>query len=157
MGADQLRDFVSLKRDELKLLESQIRIQEESLERLRSDAEVIGRLKSLVRLKDEVDLNQRTLEFLARDQAVLDEFIRIAKGRAAPLNFNAREAQLNKATSELAERAKRAEAAGKGGRAKVDQDLQEKLRLIERHRSVNLEALQREVAILRKRLAEKSR
>lgn len=154
LTTQSLREYIAAKREELKNLQKTVKTQEDTLERLQSDAEVIGKIRGLLRLKEEVeDLTQQSRS-VEQDKNALEEFIRIARLADVPTGYNAREAQLQRSTAELAEIAKRGEV-DKKRREKEAGSVSQKLKTIEAAKKLNEQALLKRISELKKRNAQR--
>jgi len=151
---DNLRQQLLRRKENLRSLEVQIRTQEESLGRLRADADVIGDLGRIVEVKEEINkLNEESVG-LDKDIQTLERFLKLALSGRSPKNFALRESQLTKQLAELAEAAKAAESGEIRRRSQSEQELQRKLGLVEATRNEDYEELQRTLIHLRKKRLE---
>lgn len=156
-SVDNLREFLLRRKEYLHSLRVQLRAQQESLGRLRADAEVIADLGKILQVREEsARVNQEALD-LNKDIQTLEKFLKLARHSAAPVNFAGRQNQLTKQLTELSEAAKAAELGEIARRSLSEQELQKRLALVEMTRGEDYDSLQRELVRLRKQRLEMER
>lgn len=148
-STDRLQGHIDERREVLSSLRVQIESQEESLRRLRQDAEVIGNFGRVNEVNEEVLQARSDIENAEKSVAALEGLIKGAGRRPAPRGAVAREGQLTRQLSELASAAKRVEDAEQNRKASMEFDLQRKLALVEASRYDSFDELQRRLAVLR--------
>lgn len=151
---EALREALLQRKGELGSWRMQAQAQEESLKRLRSDAEIIGDFGRIIDKKEELEKTRTDTESVRRDIENLRRFLRLAKGRSAPVNQVGREAQLVGQLGELAKRSSAVEMGEVRRRAGAEAELQRKLALIEATRGDDLGGLVSELTRLRAALGE---
>lgn len=150
-STELLRSTVLAKRKELKSWEVQLREQQESLRRLRADAEVIGDIGRILDLQDELDLTNARVKDTEKDIETLIGFIRLARSRPQPANFARREVQLQQQISLLADAVTKSERDEFRRKSSSEVRLQQQLKLIEDTRHEDLDLLQKKLDELRER------
>ncbi len=148
-NTDLLRDKLLQRKEVLKSWLIQTQAQQESLQRLREDASVIGNLSRIVEIKDEVERTNNNIRNLDRDLENQKGFLKLAKARPTPKNYVTREGQLTTQISELAQSAKSAESQEFSRKSKAEGELQRKLAIIEDTRLDDYDDLQRQILRLR--------
>ena len=151
--ADDMRAELVRQKDVLRSWQIQLRGQEDSLRRLRADAEIIGNLGRIVEVKERVAKVNEEIVDAERDIENLQKLLKVAKSRMVPANFSRREGQLTKQIAELADAAKSAELSEHGRRGALQQEFQRKIELVELSRTEDLGALQQELIRLRRQRA----
>lgn len=157
ISADGLRERLLIRKQELNNLRMQFDAQEDSLKRLRADADIIANLGRIVDLREEAERIKKELTDLDHDIISLNEFIGLVRNLPAPGNLLARERQLGRQLQELAEATKKADAEEFSRRSATERELQDHLALVELARHEDLDAMQRELVRLRKRRIELQR
>ncbi len=151
---DALREYLIQRKEVLKSWQMQIQVQEDSLARLRADAEVIGSLGKIVEVQDEIEKTKKSIRDLEGDMENLQYFLKASHSSELPINYAAREAQLTKQIAELAAAAKFAESSELKRSSLTQAELQRKLALVESTRGEDYDGLQRDLLRLRsKRMA----
>jgi hypothetical protein len=153
---DAVREKLLQRKAELGSWRMQSQAQEESLKRLRADAEVIGDFGRILDKKEDLEKTRGDIASVQGDIENLRRFLKLAKGRTAPINQVGREAQLVGQLSEITQVSSTAEMSEVRRRAGAEAELQRKLALIEATRSEDLPALTTELARLRAALGEDS-
>ena len=148
-STDALREKLLQKKELLKSWEIQVKTQEETLQRLRDDANVIGNLGRILEVKDELEHTHEVTSMLDRDIDNLKEFLRLARARVMPKNYAGREEQLTRQIADLAQAAKGAESQEFSRKSKAQGELQRKLGLIEQTRNDSFDDLQRALVKLK--------
>jgi hypothetical protein len=148
-STDHLQGHLDERREVLSSLRVQIESQEESLRRLRQDADVIGNFGRVNEVNEEVLQVRSDIENAEKSAAALEGLLKGAGKRPAPRGAVAREGQLTRQLSELAAAAKRIEDAEQSRKASMEFDLQRKLALVEATRYDNFDELQGRLAELR--------
>jgi hypothetical protein len=128
----------------------QVQAQEESLKRLRSDAEILGDFGRIIDKREELDRAKSDLANVERDIENLTRFVKLAKTRPAPANQVGREAQLVKQLSEITQVSHAVELTEIRRRSAAEADLQRKLALIEATRQEDLAGLTSELERLKR-------
>lgn len=154
---EALREQLLRQKEVLRSWEMQSKAQDDSLARLRSDADVIANLGRIVDLKEETDRATAEVRDLDKDIATLKKFLTLGKGSLAPSSVLAREGQLTRQLTELAEAAKSAEANEGVRRSGTEADFKHKLSIIEATRLEDYDLLQRDLVRLRKNRIELER
>lgn len=150
-SVELLKGYLNQRRQVLRSWQAQMRVQDESLKRLRADADIIAQVGKIVEVKEEVDSIKGEINSLSRDAEVMHEFLKQVRNQAQPKNFSRREIDLTKQISELVQVVKSAEA-GEGHRRKKSQsELDKKLALLEETRLDDEDNLRSELASLRAR------
>lgn len=149
-----LREKVLQLKAELGSWRMQSQAQEESLKRLRADAEIIGDFGRILDKKEELEKTKGDIISVTGDIENLKRFLKLAKGRSAPVNQVGREAQLVGQLSEITQVSSAVEMGEVRRRAGAEAELQRKLALIEVTRSDDVAALTTELARLRAALGQ---
>ncbi|MBX7138376.1 MAG: hypothetical protein K1X83_10355 [Oligoflexia bacterium] len=152
-----LERYVSQRRDLLRSWEVQTRAQEDSLRRLRDDAETIGNFGRILEAQDDLSKTEAQLQDLIRDAGNLQLFLSLARSRSTPRNYLKREFELTQQLSSLTDVAKDAESSEHTRRATGQGDLGKKLAIIESTRMDNLEDLEQRLNEVRRRRQELER
>jgi len=150
LSTDGLRTRLLQKKDTLASWQLQISAQQESLQRLREDASVIGNLGRIIELREEVERVKANADNLERDLGHMREFIKIARTRPLPKNYSLREGDLVRQIAELADAAKGAESQEYQRKTHVEGELQRKLSIIEQTRNDDYDELQGELVRVRR-------
>ncbi len=135
-----------------KLLESwrvQERVQHDSLERLREDAEVIGNLGRIAEKAEELKRVRLEIAGTEKDIQNLQRFLKLASKSAEPQNFVKRRAILNQQLEELVKQARAMEAGERERKVTGETKLQRELRLVEETRTDDYDVLRDELSRLR--------
>ncbi len=152
-STDALREQLLQRKAVLGSWRMQAQAQEESLKRLRADAEVIGDFGRILDKKEEIERVKSDLASVKKDIQNLDHFLKLAKTRPAPVNQVGREAQLVKQLSEITQVSHAVELTELRRRASAETELQRKLALIEATRQDDLATLTSELERLRREAA----
>jgi hypothetical protein len=147
---DALREYLLKRKQEARSWQTQIDAQDDSLRRLRADADIVADLSRIVEVREDIDRVRQSIRGLQQDQANLEEFLRLARTGPQPRNFASRERQLTKQIVELADVAKGTESGEFSRRSDAEREVQQQLALIEQARGLDLDGLQRELVQLRK-------
>jgi len=147
---DNLREHLLKRKQESRSWQTQVDAQDDSLRRLRADADIVADLGRIVEVREETDRVQQSIRGFVQDQANLEEFVRLVRSGPQPRNFAARERQLTKQIVELADAAKGTETGEFARRSEAEREVQRKLGFVEQSRSLDYDALQRELVQLRK-------
>ncbi|MFM1847905.1 MAG: hypothetical protein RL417_1379 [Pseudomonadota bacterium] len=150
VSTDRLREELLQRKAVLGSWRMQVQAQEESLKRLRTDAEVIGDFGRIIDKKEEIDRVKVDLGNVKGDIENLSRFLKLAKTRPAPVNQVGREAQLVKQLSEITQVSHSVELTEMRRRAGAEAELQRKLALIEATRQEDLAALTSELERLKR-------
>ena len=148
---DALREHLTERKKTLESWRVQLRVQEESLERLRADAEVIGNLGRVAERTEDLERTRAHLAGVQKDMQNLERFLRLASKGAEPKNFVRRRAELTTQLEELARAARDMEAGESSRKSTGEADLHRDVKLVEMTRDENYDALREELAGLRKR------
>lgn len=149
-STDTLREQLLQRKAVLGSWRMQAQAQEDSLNRLRADAEVIGDFGRILDKKEEIERAKNDLASVKKDIQNLDHFLKLAKTRPAPVNQVGREAQLVKQLSEITQVSHAVELTEIRRRASAETELQRKLALIEATRQDDLATLTSELERLRR-------
>jgi hypothetical protein len=154
-GADGIRSKLLAVKENLKSWEAQVEIQRQSLERLRSDAEVIGNLQRLSEVRQNItDLRSLQTKAAATIDHLKTSINNIKRHTRKPAGFARRQAQLTKQVAELAEAAKSAESGEASRRNYQERKLKRDLELIELARFENPDMLRARLQQLRAKRQE---
>ncbi len=148
-SSDRLREHLLLRKGVLQSWNLQVAEQEQSLNRLRDDAEVIGKVERIIELRDETKRVEVEIENLDKDFEMLRRFLSLIKANPAPKNFARRELELTGQLSKLAQAAKLAESGEMERKHSRESDLHYKLDVIESTRDEDPEELKQTLAGLR--------
>lgn len=156
LGAiDGLREVLLQRKAILGSWRMQAQAQEESLKRLRADAEIIGEFGRIIDTKEEIERVKSDLASVKKDIQNLDHFLKLAKTRPAPANQVGREAQLVKQLSEITQVSHSVELTELRRRTGAETELQRKLALIEATRQDDLATLTSELERLKRESGSK--
>lgn len=147
--ADSLHDEITARREVLASYRLQVQTQEESLRRLRQDAEVIGNYGRVMEVSDDIERLRAEVSQVDRSMESLEALLRRASATQAAKGSLAREGVLTKQLSELAEAAKNSEAGEMARKAGMQAEVKQKLELIEATRFDDAEILRRQLGELR--------
>lgn len=148
-STDTLHEAIDARKEVLASYRLQIQSQEESLRRLRQDAEVIGNFGRVTEVSDEVSRLKQEIADADKSAEILENALRRV-GNASVVKYTvARESQLTRQLSELAEASKNAEAGEISRKALMEADLKDRLAIVESTRFDDFDALQRQLAELR--------
>lgn len=145
---NELRELLLRRKQTLQSWDVQIAAQEQSLRRLRADAEVIANIDHIIEIQDEITKIKMDSKQLNQDVSALDSLLKSAKSQPDPPALPRRELQLNQQITELAAIASAAEGGKFTRRANSEVELQEQLALIEATRDIDLGQLRREYEAL---------
>jgi hypothetical protein len=148
---DVLREHLLKRKQEARSWQTQTDAQDDSLRRLRADADIVADLGRIVEAREDIDRVKQSIRGLQQDQMNLEEFLRLARTAPQPRNFASRERQLTKQIVELANSAKGTETGEFGRRTEAEREVQRKLAVVEQARGLDFDELQRELVQLRKR------
>ena len=140
---DLLDEHLAKRRQVLESWDLQIDTQEQSLRRLRADAEIIADLGKIVEVREAKAQTEQDIVALRRDIEGLNESLRLARSFPKPRNLSVREAQLTRGISDLASIARTAENTEVNRRAANESDLQRKISIIESTRFDSVPTLKR--------------
>ncbi len=145
-----MRALLLSRKDVLRSWQLQVRAQDESLERLRADADIIANLGRIVEVKEDAERFRQEAAALDKDITNLRRLFAITRDHASPKNFLGRESQLQKQLAELNHLHEELGTRNGQERSAFELDVQRKLALIEETRFDDYEGLQRELIRLRK-------
>jgi len=147
-STDALREELLQRKAVLGSWRMQIQAQDESLRRLRADAEIIGEFGRIIDKKEEIEKARADSASVRKDIENLEHFLKLAKTRPAPANQVGREASLVAQVSEITQVSHAVEMTEMRRKAGAEADLQRKLAVIEATRLDDLGALESERAKL---------
>jgi len=150
-SVEELKIRLQERQEQLKSWKMQAKVQGESLERLRSDAEVIGNLGRLTIGVEERDRTLAAITNIKGDIDNLRHFLKLANSAPVPSNFKRRENILTKQLAELANSATMAEKEERQRKSHSEGKLRRELALIEDTRTDNIDQLRRDLEQLRSR------
>ena len=127
----------------------QLRVQGESLERLRSDATYIGNLGRIAEKTTELERVNNQIKHLKDDIENLNRFIALVGKTPQPRNFTRRQTTLTEQLGEIAQAAKLLEASERGRKAQGETDLQQDIHLVEMARDEDYDSLRLSLKNLR--------
>ena len=155
--AEELREELGRARSELQALKSEEKLQEVSVQRVRSEAAHVINIERIVEIREQVLHLKEQYDALESERKVLEASLISMKSRPAPRNFARREFELTRVVSELGEVVKKVESEERLRNAETQSKRQRKLSMIEGAKSLDGVALAGELAELRKRRAELER
>ncbi|MBN8548815.1 MAG: hypothetical protein J0M12_05835 [Deltaproteobacteria bacterium] len=148
-SVEGLQDALAARRSVLQSFNLQVQSQEESLRRLRQDAEVIGNFGRVTETSDEIERMKMDIANAEKSAQSMEMLIRMAASAPVPKNAIARETQLTLQLGELAQAAKSTESAEMSRKSGMETDLRQKLAIVESSRFEDYDALQRQLDELR--------
>ena len=140
---EALRSHLDTLKEQMYILRDKVKLQAESLSRMRADAAIIADVEKIRATKEEIELAEQSIVRLDGDILALQESVKEAKRRPAPKNHSTREAELTRQLAELASLAKVAEGSEGNRGTAAELSLQAKLALIESTRFDDIGTLQR--------------
>lgn len=150
-SADNLREFLLQRKSKLESWQVQLRVQRDSLERLRADADVIGNLGRIAERAEELQRVRMQTGDVEKDMQNLQRFIRLASKGPEPRNFVRRKHSLTEQLDELVRAARDMEAGERQRKNRSELDLHRDLKLVETTRNDNYDALREELSALRRK------
>ena len=153
-SSDEIREHLQQRKKVLESWDVQQRVQFESLERLRSDAEVIGNLGRIAEKAEELQRVRSEINDLEKDLESLKRFIKLASKALPPHNFVRRRLSLTQQLEELVRVAGAMEASERQRKAGGEAKLQQELSLVEATRDDDYDALRVQLSSLRKQRVE---
>lgn len=149
-STELLREELLARKNLLRSWHTQVEAQDETLRRLRADADVIADLGRIVEAREEISNLKKAIEDNAKDQENLQDLVRLARNRPPPKNLVGRERELSTQSNQLFELTKTVENNESVRRGEAEDELRRKLALIEATRFDDYEELQRELIRIRK-------
>lgn len=146
---EALHEEISSRKEVLTSFKLQVQTQDESLRRLRQDAEVIGNFGRVMEVSDDVERLRAEAAVIEQSSANLENLIRVASSSQNGKGSPAREAALTRQLAELAEASKQAEAGEINRKSGMEAALRAKLDVVESSRFEDKELLERQLAELR--------
>ncbi len=148
-SVESLRTYLLKRKEALRSWQVQVNTQEDSLRRLRADADVIANVSRIVDVQDDAERLKQEVESVNTDIENLKYFLKLANLKTTPKNFARRELDLTKQLAELAQVTKQAESSEFSRRSMSEADLQRKMAEIEETRDESVEALSEELTRLK--------
>lgn len=146
---EELLNLLQKQKEAIESWRVQLRVQSESLERLRSDAEIIGNLGKIAEKTTELQRMKIQRRNLDRDMENLKRFIKIAGKTPKPHNFTRRQNMLTEQLEEIAKAAKAMEAGERDRKNQSESELQQQLHMVEETRDEDYDALRERLKALR--------
>lgn len=141
LSTEELQEVLGESKHQLRDWQAQYHAQADSISRLKEDATVIARLERVENVEEQIRLIENELRNTDRDLEHLKIFLKVAKQSVVPRNFARRERDLIKQLADLAEATSVAEGEELGRKAVAEEELQRKLRMVERTRAISAERL----------------
>lgn len=153
IGAKSLEDFreeMGEWRETIATTEKEMEERVAELRRLRSDAELIARSQRVIDVELRIQDAEQEMEGIERDIESLKGFVQLAKSSKPPRNYARRELELTQQLKALAEATKKAESEENKRVAQGQVELHNVRMVIEQTRFEDINALQNELARLRR-------
>jgi len=147
----ELRERLVQRKAVLQSLRVQATAQDESLRRLRDDADAIGNFGRIIEAQDENKYLIAEEHNLEKDIERLKKFLTLAKEHPQPKNFVRRELELSQQLARLSELSKHVENDELTRRSEAEGDLQRQLEMVEATRFEDISKLQSELQNLRRK------
>jgi len=152
-SVDNLREHLQQRKKSLESWQVQLRVQRESLERLRADAEVIGNLGRIAERAEELQRVRAQIRDIEKDMQSLQRFLKLASKGPEPRNFVRRHHTLTQQLDELVRSARDMEAGERQRKNKGEAELNRDLKLVEATRDDDYDALREELSKVRRERA----